>query len=327
LLWLSRQRGPVVGINWRPRLIPSASPNFAEMFYWEAKRQGRRVVYWKRAKPDILLLISKTVHQELLDEYRRRGVPVVLRLDGVGIKDPSDPKKGNVNYLTAQKANFIIYQSGFCQRIWERLFSLNKPSRVIYNGADERIFSPEGERENFGFKRLIITSARWRNWKNLAQMIEVFFALKRSDTGLVIIGDTREAGVEIPDHPQIITTGRLSHKKMARVFRSGDIFLYLPWYEWCPKVVVQALVCGLPVVCSFNGGTRELVGDCGITVPGERDNEEPYFYPNPIKIEQAVEAVNALLEQGKKIPPRPDLYLSTMVKKYFEVFEKVLEDN
>jgi len=251
LLRLSRQRGPVVGINWRPRLIPSASPNFAEMFYWEAKRQGRKVVDWKRSRPDVLLIISKTVHQELLDEYRRRGVPVVLRLDGVGVKDPTDPKKGNINYLTAQKADFIIYQSGFCQRIWERLFSLNKPSRVIYNGADERIFSPEGER------------------------------LKRSDTGFVIVGDTREAGVKIPDHPQIITTGRLSHKKMARVFRSGDIFLYLPWYEWCPKVVVQALVCGLPVV-------------------------------------------NTLLEQGKKIPPRPDLYLSTMIRKYFEVFEKVL---
>ena len=158
-------------------------------------------------------------------------------------------------------------------------------------------------------------------------MIEVFLALKRDDVGFVILGELKKAGVKIPDHPGIITTGKVSHKKMAKIFRGADLFLYLAWHDWCPKVVAQALVCGLPVVCSNNGGTKELVRDCGITVSGERNNDEPYFYPNPIKIEQAVEAVNTLLEQGKKIPPRPDLYLSTMVRKYFEVFEKVLEDN
>jgi len=158
-------------------------------------------------------------------------------------------------------------------------------------------------------------------------MIEVFFALKRSDTGLVIVGDTREAGVEIPNHPQIITTGRLSHKKMARVFRSGDMFLYLPWYEWCPKVVAQALVCGLPVICLGRGGTRELVQDCGIILRSEKNEDLDWWGENRVNIKEAVEAINTLLEQGKKIPPRPDLYLSTMVRKYFEVFEKVLERN
>jgi len=321
MLWLKKKKRPVVGINFKPPLFRSPSPNFAEMFFWEAKRQGRKVVYWKRTKPDILLIISKTSHQDLLDYYKKQGVKVVLRLDGVGVKDPSEPKKDNLNYLTATKSDFIIYQSHFCQRMWERLFSLKKPSQIIYNGADEQIFSREGKRENFGFKKLIVTAARWREWKNLKQVIDVFLNLDESDLGLAVIGD----GADVPKHPKIIATGRLSHKKMAEVFRGADLMIYLPWFEWCPKVVVQALVCGLPVVCSNNGGTKELVGNCGIVVPGERDDEEPYLYPNPIKINYAIEAVKKLLNQPKPCPPRPDLYLSTMVEKYFEVFERVLE--
>ena len=210
--------------------------------------------------------------------------------------------------------------------MWKTCFSLDKPSYIILNGADERVFSREGKKETFGFKKTIVTASRWRPWKGLEQMIEVFLALGREDVGFVILGELKKAGVKIPDHPRIITTGKVSHKKMAKIFRGADLFLYLAWHDWCPKVVSQALVCGLPVICLGKGGTKELVGDCGIILQGEKDQDPDYWGPNPVRIEQAVEAVNTLLEQGKKIRPRPDLYLSTMVKKYFEVFEKVLEE-
>ena len=158
-------------------------------------------------------------------------------------------------------------------------------------------------------------------------MIEVFLALKRDDVGFVILGELKKAGVKIPDHPGIITTGKVSHKKMAKIFRGADLFLYLAWHDWCPKVVAQALVCGLPVICLGRGGTKELVQDCGIILRSEKDQDLDWWGENRVNIKEAVEAINTLLEQGKKIPPRPDLYLSTMVRKYFEVFEKVLEVN
>ena len=254
------------------------------------------------------------------------GAKILQRIDGLYAKPSFKEAEPNRKLLETYKfADAVIFQSQFCQQVWKRAFALDKPSYIIYNGADERVFSREGKKETFGFKKTIVTASRWRPWKGLEQMIEVFLALKRDDVGFVILGELKKAGVKIPDHPRIITTGKVSHKKMAKIFRGADLFLYLAWHDWCPKVVSQALVCGLPVICLGKGGTKELVGDCGIILQGEKDQDPDYWGPNPVRIEQAVEAVNALLEQGKKIPPRPDLYLSTMVRKYFEVFEKVLE--
>ena len=153
-------------------------------------------------------------------------------------------------------------------------------------------------------------------------------------------------GAEVPKHPRIKATGKLSHKEMARIFRAGDLFIYLPWQEWCPKVVSQALVAGLPVVCSYRGGTKELVQDCGIVVSGAKDDDLEDFGPNPVNLDEAVKAVSSILEKadrcrtqpdanlseipkdisflGWRCRERPDLYLSTMVRQYFEAFEKVL---
>jgi len=320
--WPRKSAGPLVAINHRPRLL-TGSPYFGEQFLAEARRQGRRAIYWeKKVKPDIILVIDCTTDLERLEHFRSQGVKVVQRVDGAGIKDSKNPKQDNIIYQTYAQCDAVIFQSQFCREIWERSFSLAKPSFIILNAADEKIFSRSGPKLNFGFKRMITTAARWRPWKGLDQVVEVFQKLDREDLGLVVMGD----GAEVPNHPRIKSTGKLSHKEMAKVFRAADLFIYLPWQEWCPKVVAQALVCGLPVVCSYRGGTKELVQDCGSAVRGAKDDDLEDFGPNPVDLAEAVKAVNAILDQPERCRPRPDLYLSTMVHNYFEVFEKILEN-
>jgi glycosyltransferase involved in cell wall biosynthesis len=321
MLWMRKSTGPLVAINHKPRLSPR-SPYFGESFIAEAKRQGKNVVYWeKNVKPDIILMIDWTKDLELFERYRKMGVKVVHRIDGAGIVHPEQPKQDNIIYQTFEKVDAVIFQSDFCKEIWERSFKLEKPYYIVYNGADERVFSREGKKNNLGFKRFMVTGARWRPWKGLDQMVEVFLNLNREDFGFVVVGD----GAEALKHPNILTTGKLGHKEMAEVFRAADLFLYLPWQEWCPKVVVRAILTGLPVVCSYRGGTRELVGDCGFAVHGEKDNDLEDFGPNPVNLAETVKAVNSILDKGEKCRERPDLYLSTMVKNYFDVFEKVLD--
>jgi len=321
MLWFKKKKGPLVGINARPRFLPE-SPSFAEQFIKEARRQGRAVCHWQKQRPDLVLLIGKTRYLDLVDEYRKKGVRFVQRIDGPGA-NPANPTVDNQNWDTYHKMDALIFQTKFCREAWESLLPMEKPAYIVFNGADEKIFSREGKKENFGFKRLIVTAARWRKWKNLSQMIELFRNLKRDDLGLVVAG----TGAEVPRDKRILATGKLSHQQMARVFRAADLLLYLPWFEWCPKVVVQALVAGLPVVCSSNGGTKELVQDCGRLVPNQRNTVKDYYSPNPVEIEQGVKVVNDLLENRERVRPRPDLFLSAMVEGYFQVFEKVLDKN
>lgn len=312
----------MVAINHKPRLY-TRSPYFVEQFIAEAKRQGRRAVYWeKNVRPDIILMIDWTLNFELLEHYRAMGAKVVLRIDGAGVKVKGEPAKNNRVYSTFQKVDAAIFQSKFCEQVWKKKFPLNMPSTIIYNGADERVFSREGPKRSFGFEHFLVTAARWRPWKGLEQVIEVFLKLDRGDLGLVIMGNRATA----PKHPRIKTTGKLGHKIMAKVFRGADLFIYLPWQDWCPKVVVQALVSGLPVVCSFRGGTKELVQDCGIVVHGTKDDELGVFEANPVNIEETVNAVNLLLDRGQRCREREDLYLSTMVRQYYDFFAKVLDN-
>jgi glycosyltransferase involved in cell wall biosynthesis len=62
--------------------------------------------------------------------------------------------------------------------------------------------------------------------------------------------------------------------------------LHLAWLDHCPNVVVEALAQGCPVICSSEGGTRELVERAGgIVVP----DAKPYSfdlvdYDNPPRV-------------------------------------------
>jgi len=318
-----KREGFLVAINQKPRRF-TRSPYFHEQFMEEARRQGKSVVFWERARnPSLVFVNDWTVDFARLEAYRKSGIKIVLRIDGAGIKDSRNPRKDNIIYQTSEFCDALIFQSEFCKEIWQRSFGLNKPNYIILNGADQRVFSRYGPKTDFGFKRMIVTAARWRQWKGLDQVIEVFLKLKREDTGLVVMGDDSK----VPAHPSIKATGKLAHSEMAKIFRKADLFLYLPWQDWCPKVVAQALVSGLPVVCSYRGGTKELVQDCGIIVHGAKDDDLEDFGPNPVNLDEAVNAVNSLLEKGERCRERQDLYLSTMVTRYFEVFEKVLEQN
>jgi|GEM_PF-1783842 len=322
MFWFWKKRGISVVVN-NTINLRNPSPGFNDLFVREARRQGKDIEFWhRRRKADIVLLIGKTKFKDQMERFRKAGAKFVMRIDGIGVKDPSNPFT-SLNWDTYQKVDAAIFQSQFCKDVWEKVFKIDRPSYIILNGADEKLFSRDGETENFGFKRFMVTAARWREWKNLKQVIDVFNELDDRELGLVVIGE----GADVPKNPKIIHTGWMAHKQMAKVFRGADLFIYLPWYEWCPKVVSQALLTGLPVLCSYNGGTKELVQDCGIAVHGERDQNLEYFYPNPVNIEHAVKSARILLDKKERVRERPDLHLAKMVEDYYKVFEQVLEND
>ena len=49
-----------------------------------------------------------------------------------------------------------------------------------------------------------------------------------------------------------------------------DIFLHVKVGDWCPNAVLEAMSCGLPVVCPAWGGTKEIIGVAGISVQGPK---------------------------------------------------------
>jgi glycosyltransferase involved in cell wall biosynthesis len=98
---------------------------------------------------------------------------------------------------------------------------------------------------------------------------------------LRIVGDgperaSLEAQVEQLRVPGVTFHGTISRKE-AIVLMKGARFAIVPsvWYEGFPMVIVEALACGTPVLCSRLGSMRELIFD-GLTglhfAPGDADD-------------------------------------------------------
>jgi len=89
---------------------------------------------------------------------------------------------------------------------------------------------------------------------------------------LLILG---KPDVDIPDHPRIHCPGFLHHSELPAWYRTGDVFVFLSWLDNCPNTVMEAVSCGLPVICTNQGGTREIVQKTSGGIIVEAD--APYF--------------------------------------------------
>lgn len=319
--------------NKRLERLPT-SPPFIDQLGMELKKMGYKIGHNFTKHADVALIVESTEqHYDQLVRLKEKGTKVVQRIDGIhgnpgGIiaEEPKNKKMAN----TYSIADAVIFQSEFCKEVWERHFQPKRPevkNYVILNGADERYFSREGSKHNKlekelrkNAKYIIVTAARWRRWKNLEQMVDVMDRLDRDDCILAVVG--RLDLIKPIEHPRVRYLGLMGHKDMGKFFRSADLFMYLAWFDWCPKAVSQALLAGLPVICSKRGGTKELVQDCGIVVPSKDENNlEDYETPIPVDINATVEAIDAILNDPSKYSrPRFDLSLSEMTRKYLDVF-------
>ncbi len=59
-------------------------------------------------------------------------------------------------------------------------------------------------------------------------------------------------------------TGQLSAQDLCSLYQKSDVFILLSFYENLALVYLEANACGIPVIGSDVGGTREAIDD-GIT--------------------------------------------------------------
>ena len=193
--------------------------------------------------------------------------PYFLRIGGIFF----DKKNTAINTFEANKKIFesidnsigTIFISEFTKNLVKKFHkNLKVPNVVINNSVPLNLFSPKGDnlRDKLKLKSsdfVIITSAAWRRHKRLNEIIKLFYKLKTeiNNLKLIILG---EYDLKKND-PDIILAGNIKHFKLPEWYRTANAYVHLSWIDQNPNTLVEAIACGLPSLCTNNGGTHELI--------------------------------------------------------------------
>ena len=218
--------------------------------------------------------------------------PYFLRIGGIFF----DKKNTAINTFEANKKIFesidnsigTIFISEFTKNLVKKFHkNLKVPNVVINNSVPLNLFSPKGDNllDKLKLKSsdfVIITSAAWRRHKRLNEIIKLFYKLKTeiNNLKLIILG---EYDLKKND-PNIILAGNIKHFKLPEWYRTANAYVHLSWIDQNPNTLVEAIACGLPSLCTNNGGTHELIKKTNSGIVSNADKNYDYQlidYYNP----------------------------------------------
>ncbi|PZQ33158.1 MAG: hypothetical protein DI562_02300 [Stenotrophomonas acidaminiphila] len=158
------------------------------------------------------------------------------------------------------------------------------PARVhtVVNGFNTGVFHPrdrQAMRGKLGIAsdaRLMVYVGRLVESKGLRELLAAFAALSGTDPSLqlALVGEgvmrdelermVQTAGLQ----GRVAMPGGMEPAQVAEWICASDLLTLPSWSEGYPNVVVEALACGVPVVATDVGGTREIIDDSkGLLIP------------------------------------------------------------
>lgn len=258
---------------------------------------------------NILYLVSSAlpVHAAVMvRSCREGGGKVVLNQNGVAYPawhGAGWRQANKVLSLVHEGADHVFYQSRFCRMSAERfLGSRGGTAEILYNAVDTGTFAPAAVKEPR--RALVLLLAGSHNFfYRIRVAMEVLAILRhqREDARMVVAGrccwrSTEEASLDearacarekgVLEHVRF--SGPYSQKRAPDLYREADVLLHPQYNDCCPRVVIEALSSGLPVVYSASGGVPELVGEeagRGVTAPLDWEQVHP---PDPEALAEGV---------------------------------------
>jgi glycosyltransferase involved in cell wall biosynthesis len=220
----------------------------------------------------------------------KRGKVVVTVHDLSFARLPETVEPKNRAYLAEkvpaglERADAVIAVSDFTRRELEDLFPASRGKvRVIHHGV-RRLFRPMTEadsRESTARHRLpqryILAVGTVEPRKNLGVLLDAIRLLRRdsafSDIGLVVAGapgwlaEETERRLAAEQHDgRLLRLGYVPDDVLRRLYCRASALAFPTKYEGFGLPALEAMACGLPVVCSNVASLPEVVGDAALLV-------------------------------------------------------------
>ena len=218
----------------------------------------------------------------------RRGTPMIVTEHGVYLREQNlflsrfrrlfFCKQFLLNLITAVvRANYfhadVVAPVCHYNTRWELAHGTPQHKiRVIYNGVDPDVFSPEAKR---GSRPHVVATARIDPLKDIETFLQVAARVREThrDVRFTIYGTVadpayyatclelrRELGLD-----DVVRMGAPA-EDVVNAYRDADVVLLTSISEAFPYSVIEAMSCERAVVASDVGGVGEAVEECGLLV-------------------------------------------------------------
>lgn len=159
----------------------------------------------------------------------------------------------------------------------------------IENSVDTGLFKPIVKKKG-KFKKLVYVGRLEESQKNLKALIKAV-SLLNGNHELMFVGGrgknmideymsyAKELDVNLEIH------GPMPHSKLPEIYNMADIFCLVSHWEGMPKVLLEAMSCGTPCLCSETKEIKEIVNNetailCG-TSPEDITGKLNWIVENP----------------------------------------------
>jgi glycosyltransferase involved in cell wall biosynthesis len=152
---------------------------------------------------------------------------------------------------------------------------------VVHNGYDKEYrLIPDSEwvRDKYtGGKSFVLFVGTLEPRKNVSALIKAFHRLNRKDLRLVLAGNRGWAMEKIDGlvetlklGDRVIFPGYVPEEDLIALYNTAEAFVYPSYYEGFGIPLIEAMVCGAPVITSNTSSMPEVVGDAGLLIdPGD----------------------------------------------------------
>ena len=210
--------------------------------------------------------------------------------------DP-DYKTWQRELLEYELADYISIPSNFVKRTFLEYGILE--SKLLLNpyGVDLSFFKQVKKKDKV-FRVVYAGGLNIR--KGTAYFLQAFFELDLPNSELIHLGNVNKEVEDIIQKyksPKIKFIGNKPQNELYKYYSQGSVFVIMSIEEGLSMVQLQAMACGLPLICTTNTGGDDLITENGkegfvISIRGVNELKEKllFLYENSEKMKQMGEA-------------------------------------
>jgi glycosyltransferase involved in cell wall biosynthesis len=266
--------------------------------------------------------------------------PNVLSIHGGDIFDPSKsssphntPVFSNIVTAMLKSADRVVAQSNDTKRNAYTYYKINRPVEVIPLGIKKPMFERK-RRSDFDLKEdeiVFCTIGRLVKRKNIDDICSVLSRLKNDYSfKFLIIGDGPERGhlealkvkLNLDNHVRFL--GNVTDEEKFQILELSDFYLSTAQHEGFGLVFLEAMECGLPIVCYDRGGQNDFLisGKTGYLVElGNKDT----FRSRIVELINNAELKASMREYNRRLIQ--NYYISACAERYISLFNDVIYKN